>query len=275
MVTTKKDLSEYWRERSDGRADLSMVGHRSLGAAFNSYIYRRRLDVLNECVAELGLTPSTLRVLDLGCGNGFYAEFWRALGVTQYVGVDVSQQTIASLEARFPEYRFLAADLGQRDALQQLYGQFDVVTLFDVIYHITDDTQALQALTAAAHCLGSAGHVILFDQVARRDSSLTGHVKLRGLATFGRLIEGAGLTVERKKKLFVLLAPPVFGMAPVDFVIAALYKLLGFFMKRMDKFGGWAGRKIYELDQRLIQAGVGIPNHEAYVLVRRAAAKTG
>ncbi len=246
-----------------------MVGHRSLGPAFNSYIYRRRLDVLNEYVSALGTSASDLCVLDLGCGNGFYAQLWQSIGVREYVGVDVSQQTIARLTERFPEYRFLSADLGQDGVLPQLYRQFDVVTLFDVIYHITDDAQALIALMTAARCLRTEGKLVLFDQVTRRDSSLVRHVKLRGVATFNKLVDDAGLAISGRKPLFALLAPPTYGIAAVDFAIAVFYKLIGSVMKRFDRFGLWMGKRVYELDQRLIRAGVRIPNHEAILLVRK------
>ena len=54
------DAGEYWRNRVVSGSDLGVVGHRSVGHAYNVEIYGRRIEVL-EISAEgmsLGLRNS-------------------------------------------------------------------------------------------------------------------------------------------------------------------------------------------------------------------------
>ena len=76
------DAGAYWQDRVVSGADLSVVGHRSMGHEYNRHIYERRLEVLDEMLARHSGKPvADLRVLDIGCGSGFYTGYWAAQGV--------------------------------------------------------------------------------------------------------------------------------------------------------------------------------------------------
>ena len=52
------------------------------------------------------------RVLDVGCGNGFLANWLATQGASHVVGVDLSESGIAAARAAYPKVRFeiMAAD---------------------------------------------------------------------------------------------------------------------------------------------------------------------
>lgn len=266
----KFEESSYWRQRVRGDADLGVVGHRSLGRGYNEYIYRRRAECLMEALRLLNIKPSHCNVLDLGCGSGYYAAFWKELGVTELTGIDLSDASVSLLQERFPEYTFLQADLTQTDAAVRIGGPYSIVTLFDVIYHISDDTAALNALKTAAGALKPTGVLLLFEQLAPRDYSLLPHVKFRGKMNYLALLEAAGLEIASRQPLFVFLAPPVYGFKAIDVVVSGLYKTIGALIKNREGAGRRLGRAVYRLDQFLIKKGVILPNHELIVLRKRA-----
>ena len=87
------NASAYWKDRVVSGSDLGVVGHRSMGLAYNAQIYERRLEVLNELL-ERHVTRSVeeLRVLDIDCGSGFYTSYWAERGVRDYVGIDIQEE---------------------------------------------------------------------------------------------------------------------------------------------------------------------------------------
>lgn len=262
MTDKQFEPGSYWARRVDKSAGLDVVGHRSLGKQYNHYIYRRRAEVLADCLHSLGLQVETLRILDIGCGCGFYTQFWKSIGAKYYVGIDISADAVERLSEEYPDYEFVCMDATQPNISQNLTDKFDLITVFDVLYHVIDDGRAGTLLMNVSDCLGENAHAVIFDQLLERDCSLTPHVKLRSRKTYNNLLASAGLAVCFRRKLFQLLAPPVFGNKVVDIGIAGVYKIAGLLMKSIGRIGDVVGRAIYHLDLFLLRKGLDLPNHE-------------
>lgn len=261
------DQAAYWRDRVSGITGLGAVGHRALGVTYNQWIYQRRIDVLTKlCEQGLSIVPHT-RLLDLGCGTGFYVPFWQARGVRELVGVDVSAQNVAALRQLFPQCRFVEADLTRSDPLR--LGEFDIITLFDVLYHVVDDNAAAAALAFASRHLSAHGRLLIFDQLLDRNYSLRKHVKFRGRVEFGDMLGAHGLQIETELPLFFVLEPPIFGNRLVDTLVAGAYFGAGLLFRAMPSLGGMVGKCAYYVDNALDNIGARIPNHKLYI-ARRA-----
>lgn len=83
--------------------------------------------------------PRPGRVLDAGCGTGGMAAWLRRYG--EVTGVDIAEAALARARSR----QLPALVRGSVDALPFLDAQFDLVTSFDVLYHleVSDDERAL------------------------------------------------------------------------------------------------------------------------------------
>ena len=266
MAKAKFESKQYWQERVGFDADLSVVGHRSLGGGYNQYVYQRRVEVLTEFIRLLNLDPKNLRILDIGCGSGFYTNLWKSQGVKDYVGLDISQGSIQALSERYKEYRFFRADISRLGAIDKFLGTFDLITVFDVLYHITDDREFANSLENISKSFRDNGYAIIFDQLADKDYSLISHVKFRGRETYRQRLRTAGLSILHTSKLFLVLVPPVFGNKLFDTFIAGAYKLIGYIMKQSDSLGRFMGKAAYKMDNFLLKSGVDLPNHEAFVV---------
>ena len=75
------DAKEYWQHRLGEAIDLGGVGYKALGTPFNQWLYRLRRAVFLGRMRALRLPWSAMRVLDVGCGTGFYLDRWAELGV--------------------------------------------------------------------------------------------------------------------------------------------------------------------------------------------------
>lgn len=274
MAVTEFDPKAYWRERVDHDADLGSVGHRSLGARYNAYIYRRRIEALTELLQDQGLDLRGARVLDAGCGSGFYTAFWQSCKVRSYVGLDISPESTGRLSRLYPAYRFVNVDIASPPASWPVtdLGRFDIITAFDVFYHITDNGDFARAVATLGRLLGEDGRMIIFDHLLEREYMLTAHVKFRGRQDYLQCLRSAGLEIVEQRKLFQLLVPPVTGRRVLDLPLAGIYKFCGFFLMRSDVLATFAGRRLLALDRRLLAKGRDMANHEM-LMVRRSAGR--
>ena len=73
-------------------------------------------------------------VLDIGAGNGRFAEF---IASSQYTGIDFSSTLTALAKEKYPEHTFLNLDITEVDWNLNL-GKFNKIFLIAVLHHIPD-----------------------------------------------------------------------------------------------------------------------------------------
>jgi len=270
LTSVQFDNKSYWKSRVSGKIDLGVVGYRSLGRGYNEYIYRRRLDVLEKFLLECRKPVEELRVLDIGCGCGFYVEYWQKRGVKCLTGVDISPHSIAMMQQLYPSYSFAAVDATVPDAFASLGGSFDVITIFDVIYHVIDDRQAAQMLENALSLAAHDGHILLTDTPGNSNYGFVSHVRFRNIKFYEDLFLPANFTNLQRLQLFNLLQPPIVRCRSLDYIISGLYYLAGSLYRVHDSIGRLFGGLFYHLDRLLLKLGVRFPNQELLVIGRQS-----
>ena len=261
------DAGAYWRSRVVSGSDLSVVGHRSMGRAYNGQIYERRLEVLDALVEQYAKKPlEEIRVLDIGCGSGFYTGYWSALGVKNYVGLDISQATINYLSKQHADCEFICADVTEEelDPHPEL-SQFDVVTVFDVFYHIVDDVRFSNAVRNIGSLTRESGVVLIMDQLCPDRYQLSKHVVYRERQAYLDLFAQSGLDLVHNELLFHYLVPPLSGNRLLDYAAAGAFKMVGAIVSVSDRLAGGLARRVRRLDQKLRQAGKTVSNNEMLV----------
>lgn len=123
--------------------------------------YRTRL--LVDLPMILRFLPERGRLLDVGCGAGLLDEaIAKRRPELQIVGVDIDERSIhlAQQHCAAPNVEYRAVPL------EEVEGQFDCVSLIDVIHHTTEaEAQAL--LLHARSKLSPRGYILIKD-IARR-----------------------------------------------------------------------------------------------------------
>lgn len=71
-------------------------------------------------------------VLDVGCGTGVLYDAFMKLGVTHYLGLDISEKMLSSFQATFPNAPTL---IGNFDAPLNLDAKYDLCIIFNSIPH--------------------------------------------------------------------------------------------------------------------------------------------
>lgn len=267
------DAGAYWQTRVVSGSDLGIVGHRSMGLAYNAQIYERRLEVLNGMLERHVVKPvEELKVLDVGCGSGFYTGYWAERGVREYVGVDISEATISHLSEQYPEFNFVNADIteGELDGLTD-QRPFDVITIFDVFYHIVDDERFTRAVGNIGSILDDSGIVLIMDQLFPTRYQLSQHVVFRERGEYLELFDRAHLGLVDKELLFHFLVPPLSGYRAIDYLAAGAFKLAGLALRMSDRFAEWLAIRIRRLDRKLRLSGRQVYNNELLVFQKHEA----
>jgi 2-polyprenyl-3-methyl-5-hydroxy-6-metoxy-1,4-benzoquinol methylase len=102
----------------------------------NDWTERRATEILG---LIKGLPIQRPRILDLGCGRGWFTERLADLGEAH--GIDLSPEGIAAAQARRPDITYLAGNIYEA-ALPEKY--FDVVVSQEVIAHVEDQPKYVE-----------------------------------------------------------------------------------------------------------------------------------
>jgi SAM-dependent methyltransferase len=158
------DAERYWRDRLQRHgSSLRGPGDEGLSEEENQRRYQLAARALAECERMAGIDVATARILDIGCGTGFYAQFHYDVGARTYTGIDLTDVLFGQLRERFSTYRFLQLDV-TRDAIP---GKFDLVLMIDVAEHIIAEEAMDGAVENVRRAL-SPGGVFFVGPVMRR-----------------------------------------------------------------------------------------------------------
>jgi 2-polyprenyl-3-methyl-5-hydroxy-6-metoxy-1,4-benzoquinol methylase len=191
----------YWEGRLSSNFNLRGVGHICYTEDYNAWLYRRKADTLSAALD--GSSVSGQSVLDVGCGTGFFVRSFVGRGALVH-GVDITDVSIARLQAEFPRHAFTTASISSPMFVPP--GTFEIVNIWDVLYHVVDDEDFRTALGNLASCVRPGGQLLLTDQLAgSADAQVAPHVKLRCLATYQSVLPDLGLHLVKLLPLYFRL----------------------------------------------------------------------
>lgn len=140
-------------------------------------------------------------------GTGFYIDRWRELGITDVTGSDLTGFAVERLREPYPEHRIHKIDVTSASPLD--LGSFDAVSAMDMLFHIVDEEGYARAVRNLAGLLPPGGLLVLTENFVHRDTRHARHEVDRSLEEISSLLEGAGLVIESRRPLFVLMNTPV------------------------------------------------------------------
>ena len=195
------DPHRYWESRLAANFNLRGVGHASFSESYNRWIYRAARRCVESVFSNEDL--SGCEVLDVGCGTGFFTEWYLSRGA-RVTGIDITRTSVERLSQRHPQAAFLRCDIGE-PGIGSL-GSFDVIHFWGVAYHIVEDDRWSIALENASRFCKPAGRLVVTDFLgADRDRSTAKHVKQRGLRTYRDELARHGFELETARPLHTVL----------------------------------------------------------------------
>jgi SAM-dependent methyltransferase len=198
----------YWENRLSHNFSLGGVGHGLFGYHYNHWLYKLRDRVLRRHLAKLELELSDANILDVGSGTGFYIDFWRSLGVGSISGSDLTEVSVCRLRERFPDLAFHQLDIGG-ELSPDLLSKADIVSAFDVLFHIVDDARFERAIRNISQLLKLGGVFCFSDLFLHGKAEISTHMVCRPLSHVEEVLARFGFETILRRPVFVVMNQPL------------------------------------------------------------------
>ncbi len=193
MPMTSTDIRTHyqqeWRAKSEAATDESSLGYSNPVEDAILYPAYERL------IADLNIKVEGGRVLDVGSGSGrwirFFLERYRPRALT---GIDYSEASVELLETWHSQSRaqFRLADI--TDPQLDLEGEFDLINVANVLFHIPEPDLFAAALRNLARLVASTGFIVTTEYLPRC-TMRTEWMMVRSRYEFEAVARAAGLHI--------------------------------------------------------------------------------
>ncbi|MFQ5787590.1 MAG: class I SAM-dependent methyltransferase [Thermodesulfobacteriota bacterium] len=206
---------DYWEKRLSGGFDLSRVGYFGLSNFYNKFLYKAKIRTLKKALLLQHVEIHNKTVCDVGCGTGFFVDFYHLQKANYIVGVDITHVSIEFLKRKYPHYHFVKEDVSSSSLISKFNRKFDIINVFDVLYHITDDKAFGLAIANICKLTNDNGFIFISDSFGSKDINAAEHVKFRSRGIYQTTLEDNGVKIIAAYPLFYLLHRPILGMTKI------------------------------------------------------------
>lgn len=217
----REQLRKHWDERY-ATFSLEESGCLGAGAELSRMIYRAKEEALLKALRAAGFTPHChFRVLDMACGFGHFAHFYRVhFPLASYTGVDLSDRAILRARQTMPLAEFFADDAVTWRHPEG--ARFDVIQSIDVLQLLIDDRAFDDAMKTLAMHLADDGVLLVPLALSEAPPSVSHH-RIRSPAYFTSVIDRLGLRVTREAPMYYWLVDG----GPANRIARAIFARMG------------------------------------------------
>jgi SAM-dependent methyltransferase len=248
---TEIDANDYWESLHRSTYGLTSVGYVGVGRPFNAWMYRLRRRVFRQTIRSLippgRLAVDQLEILDVGSGTGFYLDRWREVGVRGIAGSDVSEVAVERLRERYPSLEIVQLDIGNEPAPPMR--RFDIVSIMDVLFHITSDHRYARAFANLAKLVKPGGLLVFSENFVHHGPSRDAHQVNRSIDDIEALLLNVGFEPLVRRPMFVLMNYPVDSASRLHRVC---WRVLVLAMAAWQPLGALIGAVLYPLEVALV-----------------------
>ncbi len=242
------------------------MGYQALGSPFNQWAYRVRRSAVRRALCVHGVAVDRCDILEVGFGTGFFVGLWTRLHARSVTVLDLMQRAVEELSTRFPRHRFLRQDISAPAC--PVLGSFDVVTVFDVLFHLLDDRAFERAIENVCRQVRAGGCLLLTDILSATVTIQGLTQRSRPLPAYTRILEGCGLRIVGLHPVFFLMSRAPDLSRPWARRLSSMYwGLICAVLEKMPGMGRLIGPPGYAID-RLLQ-GSGARGPSVKLLVAR------
>lgn len=236
---------EYWERRLSERFNLSGVGHADFSEHYNKWLYKAKNRGLKKALTRHNIEIHNSSVCDIGCGTGFFVDFYLNNGVKDIFGVDITTNSIEKLKQKYPDNDFIVADITETDMPSRINRKFDIINVFDVLYHIVDSVLFEQALINLTKLVSKKGYIFITDFCGETDVKAAEHVRFRKKDTYTKIFQENGFDIVQVLPLYYILNRGIFTKTRLnkiahlgsiaDNTLASLYYYLDYFLLSLSQ----------------------------------------
>lgn len=113
-------------------------------------------------VRNSGIETEGSVVLDIGSGAGHWIDFYRSLGSSRTIGIDISRHSTEFLRDKYKAHQDVTILHGKAaELLADLDMKFNIVNAIGVMFHIVDDLEWLDTIEKIASVMQRNGLLIV------------------------------------------------------------------------------------------------------------------
>jgi 2-polyprenyl-3-methyl-5-hydroxy-6-metoxy-1,4-benzoquinol methylase len=196
----------FWEQRHVSLGAWRSGGDRGLGAEENYEFYAYRLGRIIELIRRHAGAERGHRILDAGCGRGFFVDALRRCGHRAH-GIDASPTAIAAArESHGDFFEVSALDAYRTGEL------FPIILSIDVLFHVLDDAVWRASLANFSRLATAESMILLTDVVAGVRYASHDYVVHRSRAEYDQVLGELGYRCAE-------LVPYDFGANPNQFAV--------------------------------------------------------
>ncbi len=262
------NTKDYWEKRLTRTNGLAGVGYAGLGGSFNGWMYRVRKHVFRNALAQYKNQLKNEKILDVGCGTGFYVQRWRELEVTDITGVDLTDVAVKRLHEAFPDYTFKQADITAPNAPFEIES-FGAISAFDILFHVVDDELFLQALKNIYSMLKPDGLFIWSDNFLKERKELAKHQICRSLDEITNQCHHIGFEIVDRRPMFYLMNAPVDSDSRI---LRKNWHIIQKYITKTEWLGWLYGASLFPLELLLLSLASEGPSTEMMICRKKTGA---
>ncbi len=171
-------LEQFWNSRYL-EFSLRESGIKTLTPAYSELLYRCKKAAYMKALAMGAISSKqAISILDGGCGQGFFAAVAQeSFSSPKYTGIDISEKAISFLKTKFPQFRWVCADLCDKGL--KLPPMFNIVQSIEVLHLVLDDINHSQALCNLACSVAPGGILVTTDTLPQQHHHANEYIVFR------------------------------------------------------------------------------------------------
>ena len=260
-----EEVKNYWENRLEKVFGLHGVGYAGLGLGFNRWMYKIRRSVFLREIRKHVPVSGVSKVLDIGCGTGFYIDRWKEVGARDITGLDITNAVVANCSRKYPEFRFVNQDIGD-PVLSTALGTFDIISAFDVLFHIVDEQRYHNALRNIASLCKPGGWFVMSDNFLHGHGIAVAHQASRSLDIIEKAVMSAGFDIVVRRPMFFFMNDPIDSS---NALVKVFWNALMRGVALHNVVGAMLGCLMFPLELFLTTVAVESPTTEIMICKRR------
>ena len=198
------DPKVFWEKRLSNDFSLKGVGCAGLSYNYNKWEAKAAKNSVDKLLKG---SLKGKKILDIGCGTGYYLEYYMSKGATDITGLDITEKSISSLKKKYPNLKFYKADISKKI---QLNLKYDIITAIAVLYHIVDADRFENSVKNIRKLAKKGSLIIIQDGFLKKYQPPKAgiHCYFRDYNSYKKILEKNGIEIIKKVPTFYFLNPP-------------------------------------------------------------------
>jgi SAM-dependent methyltransferase len=254
------EIKDYWEKRLNDNYGLHGTGFIGLGKKYNSWMYKVRKHVFLKKLSLLNVEYDNIEVLDVGSGTGFYIRIWNELGVKKVVGCDLTTVAVKNLITSFPKNNFLELDISNE--VIPISEKFDIISAFDMLFHIVDDDKYSKAMANIHGLLKTDGLFIFSENFIHQNPKNNRYQTSRSLNEIELIIKRCGFKILNRSPMFFFMNAPVDSN---NVFFKKSWRLITKVVQKGELFGSLLGFMLFPIEILMVNLNKEGPSTEIMI----------